>query len=50
MTYPDENTALVPVKIYEDESRSQLLADGVMKMKYQGDPSDPWIIDGFTSN
>ena len=50
VTYPDENTALVPVKIYEDESRSQLLADGVMKMKYQGDPSDPWIIDGFTSN
>ena len=50
VTYPDENTALVPVKIYEDENRSQLLADGVMKMKYQGDPSDPWIIDGFTSN
>ena len=50
VTYPDENTALVPVKIYGDESRSQLLADGVMKMKYQGDPSDPWIIDGFTSN
>lgn len=50
VTYPDENTALVPVKVYADESRSQLLADGVIKMKYQENPSDPWRVDGFSSN
>lgn len=50
VTYPDENSALVPVKVYADESRSQLLADGVIKMKYQENPSDPWRVDGFSSN
>lgn len=50
VTYQDENTALVPVQVYADEQRTQLLADGVMKMKYQEDPIDPWIADGFTSN
>ena len=50
VSYQDEDTALVPVKVYADQERSRLLADGVMKMKYQEDPSAPWIADGFTSN
>ena len=50
MTYPDENTALAPVKVYGDEAHSRLLADGVIKLKYQEDPSYPWVVDGFTSN
>ncbi len=50
VTYPDENTALAPVKVYGDEAHSRLLADGVIKLKYQEDPSYPWVVDGFTSN
>lgn len=50
VTYEDENTALAPVKIYGDADHSQLLADGVIKFKYQEDPSYPWVVDGFTSN
>lgn len=50
VTYPDDDTALAPVKVYADEAHSQLLADGVIKLKYQEDPSYPWVADGFTSN
>lgn len=50
ITYQDQNTARIPVKVYADEAHSQLLSDGVLKMRYQEDPSHPWFADGFTSN
>ncbi|MDD3192785.1 MAG: M56 family metallopeptidase [Oscillospiraceae bacterium] len=50
VTYSDEDTALAPVRVYADEGRTQLLADGVIKMKYQEDPTAPWVADGFSSN
>ena len=44
---------LPPLKLVDGVhliSISQLLADGVIKMKYQENPSDPWGVDGFSSN
>lgn len=50
VTYPDENTALVPLKVYSDKGRTKLVSDGTITMTYQADGmhQSQWAATGYT--